>query len=592
MSTYSQKDYVTGIQATQPDVKFDLQLLQAKETAYKANKQKVSELYGSILDSDVTRNDSQAAKDEFFKTISQDIKQLGNVDFSLDSNVEGASKMFESIYTNKHLLKDMVWTKNFQNQASIGQSLKNCIDPEKCGGQWWEEGDKALEYKRMEFMNANPNKILSFANVQYTPYVDVNSRAMKLAKEKFIGVKKDAVEGNYIVTHTNGALAVDPLTALFNESIGKDPAVKAMYETKAYVGRMDEVHSMVARGEAASFEEAQVKFYEAKSTALDEQLQEKADALGVSRDYLKEKVQEDEELFQAGKIKRGTKEYEKALQVRSLYQNSVVAQEYIDLAEMAKANINNQSGLDAINQSYDTRASVNAMFDDIHKTAEAIAYSSEGKDIKESDFAKIKMKAQYDIQLEREKNSLKKDYALWKKENGISDDGDGSKAGKTEADIAKVNYAVAEKKKELATFDYAATFQDNLPTDLKGKTAPPKGNDDQLNLWNAAKRKTREAHNKIKREANAAVINSKRQDVLIPYPEAISDPDQLTSAQRAVYDNYWTNILKGTDKNNNYAAWSNQLKKKGKTWQEIEKETGFTEAYQYLAFKKDGKIIY
>ena len=62
MATFNQKDIASTLQPSKPNLQFDLQLLQAKESLYKANKKKVSELYGSILDSDVTRTDSQEKK--------------------------------------------------------------------------------------------------------------------------------------------------------------------------------------------------------------------------------------------------------------------------------------------------------------------------------------------------------------------------------------------------------------------------------------------------------------------------------------------------------------------------------------------------
>ena len=137
MATYSQKDYVTGLQPTKPNLQFNLQLLQASESAYKTNKRKVSDLYGSILDSEVSRTENKEAKQEFFKQIAQDLRTLGTMDFSLDSNVEQATGMFKSFYSNKYVLNDIVWTEKFNNEYQKGQNLKGCVDPEKCGGQWW-----------------------------------------------------------------------------------------------------------------------------------------------------------------------------------------------------------------------------------------------------------------------------------------------------------------------------------------------------------------------------------------------------------------------------------------------------------------------
>lgn len=592
MATYSQKDYVTGLQPTKPDLKFNLQLLQASESAYKTNKRKVSDLYGSILDSEVSRTDNKEAKQEFFKQISQDLRTLGTIDFSLDSNVEQATGMFKSFYSNKYVLNDIVWTEKFNSEYQKGQTLKGCTDPEKCGGQWWEEGDKYMAYKKQEFLNASRDEALGMDAVEYIPFVDVSAKAQKIAKEKWVGVKHDAVSGNYIVTTKNGETAVQPFSALFGDSIGNDPNVKAMYKAQSYVKRMDEVQMMLANGEAKTFEEAQVLFHEKNSDQIEEQLQEKANELSVDLDYLDEKVAEYEAMAQNGTLKQGSAEHQKALEVIELRKNLQVADQYLELAENARISMNNQAGLSVINDAFDTRAGINSMFDAINNSAKAIAMASEETELKESEFAKMKLKHQYDVSLEQTKLSNKKDYALWKKENNISDgdddgDGDGSSDDKKkDKDKKNVEYQISLKKNEMQNFDWKGKV-DKALKDAGLGTQKPEGNAEQLRKYNEAKASVVREYNKLKEEANSIVIKNKKGSVPLPYPEVITDPDVLTTEQRTVYDNYWSNKLSGTNSTNNYDAWAKALKGKNKTWQQIMKETGYSEAFQYDYFKKN-----
>lgn len=232
MATYiqGQNDYISQIQPTEPNLAFDAQILQAKQSKYDANHKKVSDLYGSLLNSSLTRTDNIQARDEFFKIINNDIKRMGSMDFSLDQNVEAAAGVFQSIYTNNNIVKDMVWTKNFNSEMERGEAFKNCRDADKCGGQWWEEGDKYLQYKKLEYKNASAGDALGMEDPSYVPYINVMDKAIKLAKDAGLSIKKDSFspDGQYVVTTKNGVLLSSPLTQLFNQTLAKDPAYQKM----------------------------------------------------------------------------------------------------------------------------------------------------------------------------------------------------------------------------------------------------------------------------------------------------------------------------------------------------------------------------
>ena len=128
MATYiqGQADYISQIQPTEPNLAFDAQILQTKQAKYDANHKKVSDLYGSLLNASMTRSDNIQARDEFLKIINDDIKRMGGLDFSLDQNVQAAAGVFQSIYTNNNIVKDMVWTRNYNSEVDRGESFKNC----------------------------------------------------------------------------------------------------------------------------------------------------------------------------------------------------------------------------------------------------------------------------------------------------------------------------------------------------------------------------------------------------------------------------------------------------------------------------------
>jgi hypothetical protein len=248
MATYIQgvTGYIPQVQAFRPDYNFYNQALQFKQSKYDQAHEQLSNLYGSLLNAPMLRDGNIEARDQFFKTIDQDIQRMSGMDLSLQQNVDAAAGVFNQILENKNIVKDMVWTKNWQNEHQRAEAFRDCIDPEKCGGSWWEGGVKALNYQAEEFKNASDDEALGMGNVRYTPYQDMMSDAIKLAKEAGLSIKMDQLQGGYITTTKNGPQLVGPLSSLFMGKFANDPKYADYYKTKAYVDRKDWVMSNAA----------------------------------------------------------------------------------------------------------------------------------------------------------------------------------------------------------------------------------------------------------------------------------------------------------------------------------------------------------
>jgi hypothetical protein len=176
-------------------------------------------------------------RDEIFNMINQDIKKISSLDLSLAENVSSARKVFDPIYQDDNIVKDMVWTKNWMNALNTADSYKGCTDPKKCNGQYWDTGVQALYYRKDEFKNASDADALKFGDVEFTPYVNVHEKAVALAKEAGLNVKQDFNTGQWIITKKNGELVQGGLYNLFSNTLGGDPQIQAMYQTGAYVKR-------------------------------------------------------------------------------------------------------------------------------------------------------------------------------------------------------------------------------------------------------------------------------------------------------------------------------------------------------------------
>ena len=370
-------DYVTQTHPTQSNLAFDQQMLQTKESAYVAGHKKINDLYGSILNSDMSRAENVAARDEFFKVINHDIKKMGGLDFSLDTNVQAAANVFQSIYTNKNIVKDMVWTKNYNNEIGKAESFKNCIDPEKCGGQFWQEGVDALNYRMEEFKGLNSTEAMSYGDVTYVPYNKVFDKALKYFKDSGLKMSTDKLseDGRYMVTTTNGTQLINPLTALFTKALADDPKFTEMYATKAFVERKGWMRGKINNGEYKDENDAMVGYMNSQHKVYTDKIDRAASTLKIDKDILDSKVITYEKQINEGKIKEGSQKYNEYREILALQQSSKEANDYLEYVNKVSANRNNNMSIISAGNLLDQQAGASFMMDEIQDSAKILAYS-------------------------------------------------------------------------------------------------------------------------------------------------------------------------------------------------------------------------
>ena len=263
MSTYLQgiPDYLPQIQATAPNLQLGMQALKMKQSAYDSNKKQLSNLYGSLLNSPMMRSKNIEDRDKFFKTIDQDIKKLSGMDLSLEQNVVAGSQLFNQLTDNKDIVKDMAWTKNWQNEQSRFDNLKGCTDPKVCNELWWEGGASALNFKAEEFRNATDEEALSMANAKAVGAVDLTRMATEMADTADLNVTLDTLSGNYIYTTKNGKNVEPAMRGLLDGYLGNNEAAKAYMTEKAYVQRKSFVKQAVETGQFESEELAERDYF-------------------------------------------------------------------------------------------------------------------------------------------------------------------------------------------------------------------------------------------------------------------------------------------------------------------------------------------
>jgi hypothetical protein len=142
---------------------------------------------------------------------------------------------------------------------------------------WWADGVKELQYRMQDFINMSPEEALDARTYSYTPDADLGKMAQKMLGEMKPPLKmkydhfgknpdvinadgtitKGKVNGDWIITTTNGEVVTGPALAMINERFADDPRVQNAYRTQAYVAGRDFAAEGMAEGAFGSVEEGQ-----------------------------------------------------------------------------------------------------------------------------------------------------------------------------------------------------------------------------------------------------------------------------------------------------------------------------------------------
>jgi hypothetical protein len=407
MATYLQgiTDQVNVINPPQIDAQFEMQLLQARQSKYDQAHAEVSKLYSSILNSSLSRTDNKEARDEFFKLIENDIKRIAQTDLSLQSNAKAAENLFSQIYDNDYLVKDMVWTKNYNQQMGRAEGFKNCVKPEDCGGMYWDGGVKYMQYKKEEFQNASRDEALGMGDVEYIPYQSVMDEALKYAKEADFKITQTSFskDGKYLISTTNDPAAVfPPLQALFQGTVGSNPKVMDMYKVMTYNERNDWMRSEVQKGNYNTLNEARVGYLKERY----DQSKETFDKTYKNNTILKEQLESNLKTYESlNKTQKGlTKDqldnYNRIQSQLNSIEGLTQSLEAIKQADNYINNENTQTNLEAMLTAYDNRQAFNLLNEDLDKAAIQLGKLNYSQEREADKVALQRQKFEYDVRME------------------------------------------------------------------------------------------------------------------------------------------------------------------------------------------------
>jgi len=300
MATYLQgsNKYIPQIQPYQPDLNFYKTVLDTKTAQYEAGYDRVNSIYGTLLNSPLTRQDTSGMRNDFFSKANNEIQRLAGVDLSLEDNQTAAFQVFKPLTTNKLFAKDVNFTKDLYTEYDRSEFFRDCINEKECGGKYWQGGVDYLQYKAKDFAEADEKTAMGMESPKYVPFVNVVSDAVDFAIKSKLEMQTVTSDGRYIYTTTNGIPMETPLHSYFIAKYGNDQKAADMYNVSAYLQRKNYGQSKAA--EFGSTQAAEADYIQQVISAADkanreykkqaEQTKETVNAKkGVVEDYIKNK---------------------------------------------------------------------------------------------------------------------------------------------------------------------------------------------------------------------------------------------------------------------------------------------------------------
>jgi hypothetical protein len=400
MATYLQgvQDYIPQFQPYQPDLNLYANVLQTKQTQYDTAYKSLNKVYGQYFYSDLTRDSNIERKDEILKNIDFNLQRVSGLDLSLDQNVEQAVQVFKPFYEDKFMMKDMAWTKNYAAQKQRAAGLKNSND-EKLRAQYWDTGVKAMDYRREEFKNLSDDASLGYGNVEYTNYVNTQREALKLAKEAGLSIEtvkfSDDPNKSWIIKTKNGDQLMEPLSKLFESTLGSDPAIQAVYKTQAYVNRKDYAYSNAAQFDGDQ-NAAEMSYLEDSFNVLKEKNVQRYNQLKVASQTYDAKIASVENAIKNGNAAPGSQAY-----LQQLLDAKDINDKVLSRAEAQNEDLEERSGtattstgfqnpygdLESLRYKVDNGMASLLMQKDLDESAQIFAFQNAKQDVEANPYA-------------------------------------------------------------------------------------------------------------------------------------------------------------------------------------------------------------
>ena len=287
MATYLKdvQGNIPDIEKFNPNYTFYAEALQSRQSAYDTNHEKLNNLYGSLLNGGMFRDEDIKSRDEFFKAISDDIKKISGSDLSSPQNVIAAERVFNQVLDNKYVKQDLYNYRKAQSKQKYIDNLR-LYDKE---GKYWEGMDQLLNYQISDYKELDRDSALDVNIGDIAEGVNVNDLIAKSLKDMNLGdVVQEISDGNYITKYTNGEIARSKYNMAIRAILMNDASVSSFYRAQGELARRNEIQALRSQGMTKEQATAQYR-YNTTLSMLDENEEKYRTAYSTLKNALKDK---------------------------------------------------------------------------------------------------------------------------------------------------------------------------------------------------------------------------------------------------------------------------------------------------------------
>lgn len=265
MATYIPgiESYIPTYTPFEPDFKLTSMLMQQRQDRYDTNHKEMSDLYGSVVYSDLSREDTKEQRDYFANQLTSQVQKISGSDLSLQQNVDAASGVFKPFLENKLIQQDIYRTSRYKSEMGKAQSFLKSNDP-KQNDKFSELHLQALQFQMEDFVNASPDEAMGMAVPEYVAGVNLYKEASEYLKESGIEVEDFyfTPDNKFIIKQKNGSLVEDVAFDAVRRGLSTNPRIQRAYVTDSYVKARIFAQNGVDSGKFTSLNEGKLSWAE------------------------------------------------------------------------------------------------------------------------------------------------------------------------------------------------------------------------------------------------------------------------------------------------------------------------------------------
>lgn len=416
MATYvpGSKTYSREIQPFTPDYKFLSSVLGTRQDRYDTNYKQLSDLYGKVVYADLSREDTIGMRDQYANQLAPKIQQISGMDLSLRQNVDSAKSVFKPFYEDDLIVKDLVYTKQYKQNAQQALRFKDSdnVDERK---KYWSTGMQYLNYQMEDFKTADRDAALKQGLPTYIENVDLVKMSTDLLKDAGFGdVEIDIPDptGHWIIREKNGKQQVPGAYNFLQKTLMEDPRVMDAYRASGYVdsrnfaqkGLDSGLYSTVLEGQTAWAKDKLADLAQRNATANEIIKQQFDEALNAKNNW--------EEYEKTSGVIPNSPEAKAMMEALEQYDKSRGALERNEETLQRVDNINVDEDPDLLNKAFNLLMNYN-LSTDILGAAKAHSMKDYSRTITANPYKKLEVQHKYSMaKIEQQHINRKKEIRL------------------------------------------------------------------------------------------------------------------------------------------------------------------------------------